>query len=69
MTFDRRLTPLAEGLRCPHCGGPVDLEPLDARPTTWHDATYLVSCTSGDHRWVVSGRDIRDLRGVALKAA
>ena len=69
MTYDRRLTPLAEGLCCPRCGGAVDLELLDVRPTTWQAATYRVSCTSGDYVSVVSGRDIRDLQGVALKAA
>ena len=69
MTHDRRLTPLAEGLCCPRCGDAVRLEPLDARPTTPQDATYRVSCASGNYWRGVSGKDIRDLQGVALKAA
>ena len=69
MTYDRRLTPLAEGLCCPYCGGSVDLELLSTRPTTWPDATYRVSCASGKHTSIVSGRDIWELSGVALKAA
>lgn len=69
MALDRRTTPLAEGLCCPRCGEAVDLELLDVRPTTWQDATQRVNCTAGDHTLVVSGKDIRHLSGVALKAA
>ena len=69
MAPSRGLAALAEGLCCPRCGEGVIVERLDARPTVWQDATYRVSCAAGDYRLVVSGKDIRALRGVALKAA
>lgn len=60
---------LAEGLCCPRCGEKATVERADARPTTWQDATYRVSCAAGDYGLVVSGRAIRALEGVVLKAA
>ncbi len=65
----RRLAALAEELRCPRCGEKVTVERLDAQPITWQEATYRVSCAAGDYGLIISGRDISDLQGVALKAA
>lgn len=69
MAPPRRLAALAEELCCPRCDDEVTVERLDAQPTTWQNATYRVCCTSGDYRRVVSGQDLSDLQGVALKAA
>lgn len=68
MAYDRRVRVLAEGLCCPRCGHEVAVEALDAHPTIWQAATYKVSCTAGDYRVIVSGRVLRELEGVALKA-